>query len=129
MRIRFLSKQIYENGGPGKGPLFPAGYVLDAAGVKDALGLADDPSADWALGFLHRWLQRGVAVIDDGATIDPPAVVDTVVEQVVKTDLASLTRAQLDDLAEKRGVDISEARNKGDVIAALELAEELGTDV
>lgn len=34
-------------------------------------------------------------------------------------ELERMTRADLDDLAEERGVDISQARNKDDVIAAL----------
>lgn len=38
--------------------------------------------------------------------------------------LADMTRAELDALAAERGVDISDAKNKGDVIAALELAAE-----
>lgn len=35
-----------------------------------------------------------------------------------------MTRAELDKLAEDRGVDIKEAKNKADVIAALQLADE-----
>ena len=35
-----------------------------------------------------------------------------------------LSRADLDKLAEERGVDIKDAKNKGDVIAALQLADE-----
>ena len=38
--------------------------------------------------------------------------------------LEDMTRAQLDALAAERGVDIKDAKNKGDVIAALELAAE-----
>ena len=37
-----------------------------------------------------------------------------------------MKREQLDALAKVRGVDISEAKNKGDVIAALQLADEQG---
>jgi len=37
-----------------------------------------------------------------------------------------MTRAELDDLAASRGVDVKEAKNKGDVIAALQLADEAG---
>lgn len=39
-------------------------------------------------------------------------------------DLDGLTRAELDELAKKRGVDVAEAKNKGDVIAALQLSVE-----
>lgn len=35
-----------------------------------------------------------------------------------------MTRAELDKLAEDRGVDVKDAKNKGDVIAALQLADE-----
>jgi hypothetical protein len=35
-----------------------------------------------------------------------------------------MKRDELDALAKERGVDISEAKNKGDVIAALQLADE-----
>jgi hypothetical protein len=40
--------------------------------------------------------------------------------------LEEMSRKELDALAAERGVDISEAKNKGDVIAALELAAEAG---
>lgn len=35
-----------------------------------------------------------------------------------------MTRAELDKLAEDRKVDVKDAKNKGDVIAALQLADE-----
>lgn len=152
MRIRFNSDQIYENGGVGKGPRFPKGYVLDATGVQAALGLAEPPTDEWAEGFLHRWVQRGVADEVDGrapvteAAPEPaPAPPTPPVSQplgtakrgeptkgtdadgkgpVEKTDYSKLTREELDALAKKRKVDVSEAKNKGDVIAALELADE-----
>jgi hypothetical protein len=41
-------------------------------------------------------------------------------------NLDDLKRDELDALAAERGVDISEAKNKGDVIAALQLADEQG---
>lgn len=59
-RIRFLTQQTYETGGPGRGPVFAEGLELDAAGVGAALGR--DVTAEWAETFLHRWVQRGVAV-------------------------------------------------------------------
>lgn len=48
----------------------------------------------------------------------------TAVPSQPEDDLEKLTRAELDALAAERGVDISEAKNKGDVIAALQLAAE-----
>lgn len=126
MRIRFLSDQIYETEGPGKGPMFAKGLVLAEDDVVKALQLKKEPTPEWVEGFLNRWLQRGVAVDHDAVPDDPvtePAPEDAPVK---KLDLATLTRVELDELAAKRGVDISEAKNKGDVIAALELAEELG---
>lgn len=143
MRIRFLSEQIYESS-PGVGPRFPAGFVLDTAGVQAALGLDDEPTAEWSDGFLGRWLRREVAeeVGDDVPVSKPGGPLDhdgngkkggakqPDVEQIEKLDLTTLTRAELDALAAKRGVDISEAKNKADVIAALDLAEEFnGHDV
>lgn len=44
MRIKFLSDQVYETEGPGKGPAFHAGELIDCV---------DD--------FAHRWINRGVA--------------------------------------------------------------------
>jgi hypothetical protein len=38
-------------------------------------------------------------------------------------DLHKLTRAELDELAAERGIDVAEAKNKGDVIDLLEKAE------
>ncbi|TPJ60829.1 Rho termination factor N-terminal domain-containing protein [Mesorhizobium sp. B2-6-1] len=52
----------------------------------------------------------------------PPA--DPVEVNDPDEDLEKMTRAELDALAAERGVDISEAKNKGDVIAALQLAAE-----
>lgn len=125
MRIRFLVDQVYETGGPGKGPRFPAGHVLDAGGVQGALGLAQPPTAEWSARFLHRWVQRGVAVEVDGRSPESDlAVVATNPGAPLPEDLDKLTRAELDVLAAARGVDISDAKNKGDVVAALELSVE-----
>src|SRR4051794_15173825 len=99
MRIRFLSNQVYETAGPGKGPRFAKGDVLDGKDVGAALNLKDEPSPAWVEGFLNRWLQRGVAVDHDAVQEDPAVVEPEVVEQVEKTDLTKLTRAELDDLA------------------------------
>lgn len=154
MRIRFLSDQIYETGGIGKGPAFPKGFVLDGADVAKALGLAEASEA-YSAAFLNRWVNRGVAEIVDGRA--PQSDVETVEvaggevtnpvtaplgtssrggptpglddgKQVQKPDYSTMTRADLDELAGKRKVDVSDAKNKGDVIAALELADELGPD-
>jgi hypothetical protein len=59
-RIRFLSTQIYQTGAPGKGPQFPAGFVLDSSDVP-ALLRVDNPSDDFACSFLRRWVNRNVA--------------------------------------------------------------------
>lgn len=133
MRIRFLSTQIYESA-PGKGPTFEAGSILASDEVREKLGLQYQPTDEWLQAFMNRWLQRGVAVDADAADDAPvgPASETEVVEdddedQVV--DLTTLTRAELDALAAERGVDVSEAKNKGDVIAALELAAETEADV
>lgn len=169
MRIRFLSDQTYERT-PGKGPFFPAGYVLDAADVAKVL---DDKTVtdEWAEGFLRRWTQRSVAEEVDGRaqttieaekaapgsplkpekakpkakpapkTAKPTETKDAALgtakrgratkglddgKSVEKTDLTRLSRDELNALAEKRVVDISDATTDADVIAALELAEELG---
>lgn len=157
MRIRFLTDQIYENAGVGKGPKFPAGHVLDTTGVAAALALKNEPTEAWAEAFLHRWVQRGAAeLVDSRSPVSEPDPLDHDAngvkggaappvnqplgtekrgeptlgldddKQVEKIDLSTLSRAELDALAEKRKVDISDAKNKGDVIAALELAEETG---
>lgn len=125
MRIRFLSDQIYEQGGPGKGPQFPKAFVLDEAGVQEALGLDDAPTEDWSRAFLRRWLQRKVAEEVDGRTPESDAIeVAAHVGAPLRDDLGKLTRHDLDELAKARGVDVSDAKNKGDVIAALEVAAE-----
>lgn len=125
MRIRFLSDQVYETGGPGQGPRFAKGYILDEAGITAALGLTQDPTPAWAEAFLNRWLQRGVAVDDEAVPLDPTEPELELPPQVQKPNLSEMTRAELDALAAKRGVNITEAKNKADVIAAIELAEEM----
>lgn len=39
------------------------------------------------------------------------------------SDLDNMTRAELEDLAKERGVDVSKARVKGDIIAALQATQ------
>lgn len=60
MRIRFTKDSIYETGGPGVGPKFAKGFVLDSADVAAALGMAE-ASAAYSEAFLSRWVQRNVA--------------------------------------------------------------------
>lgn len=152
MRIRFSSEQVYETGGPGKGPRFPSGFVLDIHAVPEILNDAA-MSKENAAAFLRRWVNRGVAeaVGNDVAAWDPsqvnhaPGVSATQVVRPFGTerhgrpaegldgddsgggvseeiDFNKLTRAQLDALAEERKVDIADAKNKEDVIAALKTA-------
>lgn len=149
-RIRFNSDQIFESIGHKKGPFFPEGFVLDEADVGKALRVRQDPAH--AASFLDRWVNLGVAerVDDDVEASDPrtieivgapaaagPSALGTAKrggatrglddgEQVQKPDFAKLTRAELDDLAARRGVDTKAAKTKEDVIAALETAALLG---
>lgn len=118
MRIEFLSDQQYETGGPGKGPTFATGQILDR---DDIVSMSDGKATvEWAEAFLNRWVQRGVArsVPDDytGPEKDEQPDADPV-DPV--PDLEKLTRAELDALAAERGVDVSAAKSKADVIAAL----------
>ena len=125
MRIRFLRDEIYEQGGPGKGPKFAAGFVLDAADVQKVLGLSEAPTDEWTESFLKRWVQRRAAEVVDGRTpASEPVEAAANVDAPLPDDLEKLTRAELNELAVTRGVDISDAHNKADVIAALELAAE-----
>lgn len=125
MRIRFLRDEIYEQGGPGKGPKFAAGFVLDAADIQTVLGLEQAPSDEWTEAFMRRWIQRKAAEEVDGRTpASEPIEAAANVEAPLPDDLEKLTRAELNELAAARGVDISDAHNKADVIAALELAAE-----
>lgn len=75
-RIRFLSDQIFETGGPGKGPKFPKGFVLDKSDVGKALGT--EVTEEYATGFLGRWVNRDVAeyVRSDAKVSDLVDVVD-----------------------------------------------------
>lgn len=81
MRIRFLSDQVYESSGPGKGPRFPKGLILDAADVGKALGVAEASDA-YSEAFLSRWLQRGVAEEVDGRSKPDPEAIEAVAETV-----------------------------------------------
>ncbi|ODT50267.1 hypothetical protein [Devosia sp. 63-57] len=122
MRIRFLSTQIYE-AAPGKGPTFEAGSILASEDVREKLGLQQDPTDEWLQAFMNRWLQRGVAVVVDASNDDPVGDDISAADSNVAAELGALTRPQLDALAAKRGVDVSAARNKGDVIATLIAAD------
>ena len=90
--------------------------------------------------------QKGVRALGNevavGTIIDvkgdkvPDSLVNKVVEVGKRTAIINpenggepktydeMTRAELDKLAEDRKVDVKEAKNKGDVIAALQLADE-----
>lgn len=77
----------------------------------------------------------GTIVEVEGKTI-PDSLVNKVVEVGKRTAIINpdnggepktyeeMTRAELDAVAAERGVDVREAKNKGDVIAALQLADE-----
>ena len=65
MRIRFTKDSVYETGGPGVGPKFPKGTVLDQADVAKAIGLSEVSDGN-AEAFLRRWVQRNVAEEVDG---------------------------------------------------------------
>jgi hypothetical protein len=69
MRIRFLSDQIYETAGPGKGPKLAAGTEVDLVDVGDVIGRPVAP--EFAASWLQRWLQRGVAELVDGSHAAP----------------------------------------------------------
>lgn len=73
-RIRFLSDQIYETQGPGKGIPFAKGTVLSAEGVGIALGI-EDAGEFYTIAFLRRWVSRGVAeYVDADATGQVPDI-------------------------------------------------------
>lgn len=118
MRIRFLSNQIYESGGPNKGPRFAAGLVLDASQVGEALGLRQRPTTEWSEAFLARWTQRGVAeeVGNDVPTGMP--------DEPEASGYEAKTVPELRALAEERGIDLGDATRKADIIAAIQLADE-----
>jgi len=121
MRIRFLSEQVYEQGGPSKGPRFPKDFVLDANGIKEALGMDEDPSDEWKKAFLNRWTQRRVAVeVDDRTPASDANLAVANAGAPLPDDLDRMSRSALDELASARGVDISAAKNKVDVIKALQ---------
>lgn len=60
MRIRFLSTQVFETLGPGKGPKFDEGSILDESEVGAKLGI--EPAPGYPQNFLQRWIDRGLAV-------------------------------------------------------------------
>lgn len=119
MRIRFLSDQVYETGGPNKGPRFAKGFVLDSSGVSDALGLRHAPDEAWIEGFLNRWTQRGAAEeVGDDVPVGMPSADDG------EHGYDAKTVAELRKFAEERKIDLGDATRKADIIAAIELADE-----
>lgn len=79
------------------------GTVLLDPGQTAELELAEAEAADLS----KTWFKTAQSKVDDGSK-----------------GYEDMTRAALDALAAERKVDISEAKNKGDVIAALQLADE-----
>lgn len=123
MRIRFLSEQVYEQGGPNIGPRFPEGFVLDEGDVAKVLGLKEEPTADWSRGFLNRWIQRRVAeAVDDKTAATSVAEIGSG-RTAKSVDLTRMTRAQLESVARQRKVDVSKAKTRGDVLAALQKSD------
>ena len=59
-RIKFLSDQVYDTGGPGQGPKFKAGQTVASGEVAKLLDMADAPDA-FVEAWLQRWVSRGVA--------------------------------------------------------------------
>jgi hypothetical protein len=104
MEIKFLRDEIFETEGPNKGPKFEKDSVHD---------LREDQA--------QRWINRGAAVPHDGKAVSAP-------EQVKKPDetpdFSKMKRDELDAYAAEHGIDIADAKNKDDVIAAIELALE-----
>lgn len=91
MRIRFTEDCIYETGGPGVGPKFEKGLVLDAADVGKVLG--QDVPDGYPEAFLQRWLQRNVAVEVDGRAKVDAAAVEAVAESAPEPDPAPEAKA------------------------------------
>ncbi len=85
--------------------------VYDAKGEEIKVGTVLKIDGDKVPGYLVNKAEQ----LDGAVGIVNPAEPKTYDE---------MTRAELDKLAEDRQVDIKEAKNKGDVIAALQLADE-----
>lgn len=81
--------------------------------------------------------QDGKALaVGDVVTVVGDAIPPSLVNKARAVDKADghkayedMTRPELDKLAETRGVDIKDAKNKADVIAALQLADEAAKTV
>lgn len=75
-RIKFVSDQVYDTGGPGQGPKFDAGQIVDGSSVAKLLGMKKADEA-FVAAWLQRWVSRGVAdyVADTpkAAIVAPPA--------------------------------------------------------
>jgi hypothetical protein len=115
-RIRFLSRQVYDTGAPGKGPVFEEGRILDSSEVASVLGL-DQVSDEYAAGWLRRWVSRNAAVFVSADEVEKQD--DTPAEDG-ETDLKKLNRAQLDALAAEKGIDAGSAKTKAEVMALIE---------
>lgn len=113
MRIKFTEDALYETEGYNKGHTFKKGEVHD---------FTDRPD------FAQRWISRGKAVaIDDVSKFKPITRATSKDDRVAEAqaeplpeDLEKLTKAELEELAASRGVDLSDARTKAEIIAKLE---------
>lgn len=113
MKIKFTKDTIYKSGPRAEWPRYKAGDVHE---------FEEDHA--------QRWLRRGVAKVWDHAAQKAEkeeAERQAEVEAQQKAsdgspDLNKLTRAELELLAADRKVDITQAKNKGEIIEALDKA-------
>lgn len=113
MKVKFTKDAVYKAGPRAEWPKYKAGEIYDF----------DDDHA-------QRWVRRGVAIVYDAAAKKAEQEEAARLAAIEKTekandpspDLSKLTRAELDLIAADRGVDISQARNKGEVVDILEKA-------
>jgi hypothetical protein len=112
MKIKFTENALYETDGYRKGHTFKAGEVHD---------FPDH--------FAQRWIRRGAAVeVDSAPRFKPLTRVvgkeeGEAAEQPAPEplpDLETMTKADLEEFATGRGVDLSGARTKADIIEAIE---------
>lgn len=117
-KIRFLRDQVYETGGPGKGPRFPAGTTLTLSGVAKAIG--SEVTKEWAEGFLQRWIKRGAAEdVSNESAADRKAA-----EEAAETARRDPSEAQrrvdaLLALASENGVEVAASSSEEQIVAAL----------
>lgn len=120
-KIRFLSDQVYDTGGRGKGPRFEAGSTLTLSGVSKALG--HDVSKDWAEGFLHRWVKRSVAVDITNETPAERKAAEAAFDTGRQDALDAQQRVEdLLALASEKGVQIADGATEDQILTALKEA-------